>query len=309
MGATRFGDDDGETELSTVIVRCSVLPALVEHLPCTLCGTCSLTIRVVDCGLGMVSMLETYCTACEEVLGKTNSSDRIGGSNATNKPFVVTRSVVTSTMDMGVGHGGLVKFCRYLDTPVMNKTTYQMQITEASKETVNDILCESAEIVRKVHHDLDPSIDASGVIDLTVSFDGSWMKRGHSSPYGIGCVIEVLTGLIIDFTVLSLYCQACVFAATRYGGKHTDEFKTWKDTHTDCNSNYEGSSGGMESEAAEILWTQSEDKHNFRYTTMLSECDSRTHKHSVEMRCVHVSINLDMFLHVELHCITIHRHS
>ena len=98
MGATRFGDDDGETELSTVIVRCSVLPALVEHLPCTLCGTCSLTIRVVDCGLGMVSMLETYCTACEEVLGMTHSCDCVGGSKATNRQFVVTRSVVTSTI-------------------------------------------------------------------------------------------------------------------------------------------------------------------------------------------------------------------
>ena len=72
MGATHFGDDDGDTELSAVIVLCCVLPALVKHLPCTLCGTCLLTIRVVDCGLGMVSMLETFCTACEEVIGKTH---------------------------------------------------------------------------------------------------------------------------------------------------------------------------------------------------------------------------------------------
>ena len=50
----------------------------------------------------LVSMLETYCTACEEVSSKT--FDRIGGSKATNKPFVVTMSVVRSTMDMGVGH-------------------------------------------------------------------------------------------------------------------------------------------------------------------------------------------------------------
>ena len=46
-----------------------------------------------------------------------------------------------------------------------------------------------------------------------------------------------------------------MLAATRYGGKHTEELKTWHDTHDNCN--YEGSTWGMESEAAEILWTQS----------------------------------------------------
>ena len=55
--------------------------------------------------------------ACEEVFDKTYSSDHIGGSRATNEPFVMTRSVVTSTMDKGIDHSGLVKFCRYLDTP------------------------------------------------------------------------------------------------------------------------------------------------------------------------------------------------
>ena len=55
----------------------------------------------------------------------------------------------------------------------MNKTTHLMhskQITEASKEMVNDISTGRSQSA------FDPSIDASGVIDLTVSLDGSWMK-------------------------------------------------------------------------------------------------------------------------------------
>ena len=76
----------------------------------------------------------------------------------------------------------------------MNKTTHLMhseQITEASKEMVNDISTGRSQSA------FDPSIDASGVIDLTVSFDGSWMKGGHSSSYGIGCVIEVMTRCVL----------------------------------------------------------------------------------------------------------------
>ena len=153
---------------------------------------------------------------------------------------------------------------------------------------MTDVLCESAQIVRKVYKDLDPSIDESGVIDLTVSFDGSWMTRGHKSLYGIGCVVEVVTGLVIDFAVLSLYCQSCSCASKRCGGKDTTGFQQWHEQHTDCNCNYHGSSGGMEMAAAEILWERSVESHRFRYTTMLSDGDSRTHKHLCDL-CVYGS--------------------
>ena len=164
---------------ATVIVRSSVLPSLVKDLPCPLCTACSLTIRVANCNLGIVSMLETYCTTCEQVVNSTHSSDRVGASQSTKVPFTVTRSAVLATMDMGVGNAGLMKFCRCLDTPAMHHKTYSTHskaITTASMEVVTDVLCESAQIVRKVYKDLDPSIDESGVIDLTVSFDGSWIS-------------------------------------------------------------------------------------------------------------------------------------
>ena len=156
----------------TVIVRSSVLPLLVKDQPCPLCRTCSLTIRVANCNLGMVSMLETYCTACEEVVNSIHSSDRVGASQSTKVPFTVKMSAVLATMDMGVGNAGLVKFCRCLDTPAMHHKTYSTHskvITTASMEVVTDVLCESAQIVRKVYKDLDPSIDESG----------QWCHRSH----------------------------------------------------------------------------------------------------------------------------------
>ena len=106
-------------------------------------------------------------------------------------------------------------------------------ITTASMEVVTDVLCESAQILRKVYKDLDQFIDESGVIDLNVSFDGSWMTRGHKSLYGIGCVVEVVTGLVIDFAVLSLYCQSCSYASKRHGGQNTTGFQQWHEQHTD----------------------------------------------------------------------------
>ena len=265
-----------------MLVRTVVLTKLVEGLCCTSCGCSSLAIRVGDSKLGLVSSLETYCTSCENVINSTLTSDRLGGQTAGNVPLVVNRSAVSATMDMGVGYSGLVKLCRYLDMDCMHHKTYAThvkEVAEANMVVATTVLTDAAKVVRRVYQESDPSLDDDSVIDLTVTFDGSWMTRGHTSMYGIGCVIEVHTGLVLDLAVVSLYCQSCAHAKARYGGTHTAEYKKWNEQHTECNANYTGSSGGMEVDAAESLWTRSEDRHNFRYTTLLSDGDSKTHKH------------------------------
>ena len=72
-----------------------------------------------------------------------------------NVPFVVTRSLVSATIDMGVGHGCLVKLCRHLDMNVMNSTTYSSHVKEvayyANKVAVTTILDEAVTVIRQTH--------------------------------------------------------------------------------------------------------------------------------------------------------------
>ena len=281
--ATENDDSVGDT-LSTVIVRVSKLTELVKMLPCPFCQCATLAIRAINCTLGLVCKLETYCVTCDEVINSTHSSDRIGGT-AGNLPFVVTRSVVSASMDMGVGYSGIVKLCQYLDMKAITHTsfaTHRKAITNASMVTATNILFDAAKVVRRVYADADPSLTDAEVIDLTVSYDGSWMKRGHTSAYGIGCVIDTVTGLVLDLTVLSSYCQACSCAKARFGGSDTAKFQAWLRSHNDCNRNYDGLADGMEVTAAEILWNRSLEK-GFRYTTMVSDGDARTFKHLCEL--------------------------
>ena len=43
-----------------------------------------------------------------------------------------------------------------------------------------------------------------------MSYDRSWLlTRGHTSQIGLGCVVDLLTGLVIDAHVMSTYCQVC----------------------------------------------------------------------------------------------------
>ena len=272
---------------STILVRSCMLNELVKNLCCTSCGCCALAVRVANCTLGLVCTLETHCTSCNTVINKTRTSDRVGVKSGGNVPYVVTRSAVSATMDMGVGYSGLVKLCRYLDTRCICHKTYSKHmkmIAQANMVATTRVLDDAAKVVRKLYRDRYPSLEEDSVIDLTVSFDGSWLTRGHSSMYGVGCVIEVTTGLVLDLVVQSLYCHSCACASARYNGEHTPEFKKWKDGHTECNVNYSGSSGGMEADAAEQLWSRSEDRHRFRYTTLLSDGDAKTHKHLCSLK-------------------------
>ncbi|KAI0210947.1 hypothetical protein LSAT2_004288 [Lamellibrachia satsuma] len=109
------------------------------------------------------------------------------------------------------------------------------------------LLDDAVEVVRRSYIDRELTIPTEeGIIDLTVSFDGTWMTLWAG-------------------------------AVARYGGEDTDEYKTWKAAHRNCTINYSGSSGGMEEAAAEQLWKRSIDKFGFRYTTLLPDGDAKTY--------------------------------
>ena len=75
IGVPRFlveDETDADGDLSTVLVRCAVLPSLVANLLCTLCRKHTLH---PSCRphrtLGMVCGLETFCTSCDKVINAT----------------------------------------------------------------------------------------------------------------------------------------------------------------------------------------------------------------------------------------------
>ncbi|GFT71819.1 uncharacterized protein TNCV_4588781 [Trichonephila clavipes] len=104
-------------------------------------------------------------------------------------------------------------------------------------------------------------------------------ETGHSSLYGIGIVIDILTGLIIDYEILSKYCPECT-TAKRDLGENSAEYSIWYKSHQEeCSENYVGSSNAMEVKAAEILWKRSIKNCGMRYVSILSDGDAKTYQH------------------------------
>lgn len=68
--------------------------------------------------------------------------------------------------------------------------------------------------MRKIYAVANSNLNAKNVIDNCVSYDSTWQKHGHTSLYGIGIVIEVVTGLVVDLEILSKYHE-CISSEYR----------------------------------------------------------------------------------------------
>ncbi|KAH7940652.1 hypothetical protein HPB49_002751 [Dermacentor silvarum] len=92
-----------------------------------------------------------------------------------------------------------------------------------------------------------------------------------TSHIGVGTVIELFSGLMLDFVVLSNFCAGC-----ESGPKEGDHsYGAWKDGHK-CQKNTNKKAEEREVEAALILFRRSLERHNLRYTMVLCDGDSRS---------------------------------
>ncbi|GFT35453.1 uncharacterized protein TNCV_922681 [Trichonephila clavipes] len=132
----------------------------------------------------------------------------------------------------------------------------------------------SENIFAEIHREIKNVYEnGAEITDLSVSFDGTWLTRGHTSLIGVGCVIDMLTGYVVDIEVMSKVCRHCSVAKNKLG-QSSAEFSIWYEGHkSECDINHLGSSTSMEMEAALTLWKRSTSL-GFRYITVLSDGDS-----------------------------------
>lgn len=69
-------------------------------------------------------------------------------------------------------------------------------LSRDTSRTTENLLDTAVVHVKDANRSLGAQEDDDGIMDVAVSFDGSWHKRGHVSKYGLGAVIDVATGLV-----------------------------------------------------------------------------------------------------------------
>ncbi|GFW45679.1 uncharacterized protein TNCV_3246161 [Trichonephila clavipes] len=258
-----------------VLMNNDMWSALLSNTKCDECDMCSLDVEC-NSAYGFSTKIELKCKSCRKIFNSVFSSPRDDDSNC----FDANKKLVEAFLKIGKGHAALELFSMAIGIHAMDKKTFSKCLHKLYEEKCSfkeDILEISRKVVRKHHEDLLGT--ANGVIDITVSYDGTWQKRGHSSLYGIGIVIDILTGLIIDYEILSKYCPECT-TAKRDLGENSAEYSIWYKSHQEeCSENYVGSSNAMEVKAAEILWKRSIKNCGMRYVSILSDGDAKTYQH------------------------------
>ncbi|GFW32912.1 uncharacterized protein TNCV_1774771 [Trichonephila clavipes] len=173
---------------------------------------------------------------------------------------------------IGKGYSAIEKFLYGDEYRSFSSTTYG----KCARRLDNAYTLASENIFAEIHREIKNVYEnGAEITDLSVSFDGTWLTRGHTSLIGVGCVIDMLTGYVVDFEVMSKVCRHCSVAKNKLG-QSSAEFSIWYEGHrSECDINHLGSSTSMEMEAALTLWKRSTSL-GFRYIT--EECINHVSK-------------------------------
>ena len=136
----------------------------------------------------------------------------------------------------GSGHGALQELCASIGTlpPLTSPswTLHSKRISEISSTVAKEACLEAS---RNLHRRTGKPLDE--VVDVVVTVDGTWQKRGRTSMFEIVVVISWLTGQVLAVEVLSNYCATCAM----HDDLDEDDFEAWYEDHKDsCDCNYEG---------------------------------------------------------------------
>ena len=115
------------------------------------------------------------------------------------------------------------------------------------------------------------------IVDVAVSCDGTWQKRGHRSQYEVQAAISAVTGKVIDYEIESRFCKNCQSHSSWDRG--SENYREWKASHVEnCSLTYAGSSNSMKTHGAVVMWCRSLEHHKLRYTTFIGDGDSSAYR-------------------------------
>lgn len=242
----------------------SILKELIDQVLCPTCRNKSLEIgENVDRRKGLASFFVVECSNCEFSYSNYTSK----GVTGSQQLMEVNMRSVYAMRRIGVGHKGLEKFCGTMNMPPpaasKNYDKLMLKLGIASEKVAKTSMIDAAYEVKCTVGE-----------EIGVSYDGSWQRRGYSSLNGVGTIISVDTGKILDTTILSRYCKTCAVNENMKTEK-PDEYENWWVKHEEnCQLNHTGSSSSMETAGAVQIFSRSLSKYGLKYLKFYGDGDS-----------------------------------
>ena len=248
------------------ILNVDILNTVFQSMRCPECMELKLSLKEnIPKKQGLASLLYVFCKSCEYAK-EFYTSKRAG------KGFDINRRIVYTMRSCGQGYSGINTFTTLMDMPKPMRSTNYDKIVKSfagvSKEIAEGTMEDAAGEIRF-------QANSEDIIDTSVSHDGSWQRRGHSSLNGCTTAISMETGKVLDVEPMSRFCKACSLKE-ELRLSNPAEYDIWK-AHHKCSYNYKGSANGMEVKGAKRIFGRSIAKHKLRYTKLYGDGDSKSH--------------------------------
>lgn len=267
-------DEKDKDASSNIVISVSRLKDLFlkESTWCENCRTTSHNIKLKPRGADVD--VSVVCETCGAVL-YCDPAPKIGKYNEN------TLSMVYNSITSGGMYTWYRNIALALRTKPLHEKAYY-EIRDFLGERIIAYWKATAETIRKAvvrkYEELGIFPDENGVLNVQVSY-GTWLTSGHSSHIGVGFVVEIYTGYVLDVEVMSTYCVQCARLTTKKRTKAigNTKFREARGKHkANCVRNFDGRSATMVKEAAKKMWARSEGQNRMRYEVLVGDRNAVT---------------------------------
>ena len=151
------------------------------------------------------------CYDCGSIVSESYSSRQEEKGNKKGN-FIVNRKLVDGINTSGLGYAALERLCIVLDMNCMSMTSFYKHLNTLAREGVelenrvreslnalaregveleNSVLESARNQVRELYLSTNIQPDGEQILQVCGSYDGTWHRRGHTSLYGVGIIIDV----------------------------------------------------------------------------------------------------------------------
>ncbi|GFW15812.1 uncharacterized protein TNCV_3583101 [Trichonephila clavipes] len=96
--------------------------------------------------------------------------------------------IVQGMLSLGLGYSALEKFCMHMNLSIMSGKTfnsYKAKVLNGHLVGSNQLLLDVRKKVREAHG----SKNDKDIVEIEVSYDGSWLTTGHTSNIGVDVLL------------------------------------------------------------------------------------------------------------------------
>lgn len=229
-----------------------ICAAITQICVCRECGGSVELIEIVTKRVGVASVYSLNCEVCSAAQRFETSKKTTSGLYEANLRLVYA----LRSIGKGMAAGNILCAMLNLPKPPTKFAKYNQELLGHIEAAAQESMKRAADEAVQLNE---------GDKDIAVALDGSWQKRGHTSNNGIVSATSVDSGKVLDVEVLSKRCPKCSIKGTNSDPLHREV----------CQSNYQGTSGGMEVAGALKIFGRSEELHGVRYVKYLGDGDSK----------------------------------